>query len=104
MKENLLSNKRFPWVLGLTSLLIALCAASFSVYGIGTLFAGASIAAMIMASTLEVGKIVATTFLYRYWTKSKFLLKTYLCSAIILLMVITSLGIFGYLSSAYQRS
>lgn len=104
MKEKLLSYKKFPWILGITSLLIALCAASFSVYGIGTLFAGATLSVMLMASVLEVGKIVATTFLYRYWTKTKLILRTYLCAAVIVLMVITSAGIFGYLSSAYQKS
>jgi len=104
MKDKLLSIKKFPIILGLTSLLIALCSATFSVYGVGTLFAGASIAAMIMASVLEIGKIVATTYLYRYWTKTKLLLRVYLCSSVLLLMVITSLGIFGYLSSAYQKS
>jgi len=96
--------KKFPFILGCTSLLIALCAAAFSVYGVGTLFAGAAIASMVMASVLEIGKIVATTYLYRYWTKTKTLLKSYLCASVILLMIITSLGIFGYLSSAYQKS
>jgi hypothetical protein len=104
MKDQLFSKSKFPWVLGFSALLIALCAASFSVYGISTLFAGASISAMIMASSLEIGKLVGTTFLYRYWSKCKRTLKTYLTSAIIILMVITSLGIFGYLSSAYQKS
>jgi hypothetical protein len=59
---------------------------------------------MIMASSLEIGKLVATTFLYRYWKKSQLLLKTYLILAVVSLMFITSLGIFGYLTSAYQQS
>jgi hypothetical protein len=59
---------------------------------------------MIMASSLEIGKLVATTFLYRYWKKIKLLLKIYLISAVVILMIITSLGIFGYLTSAYQQS
>jgi len=59
---------------------------------------------MIMASSLEIGKLVATTFLYRYWKKSQILLKTYLILAVLALMFITSLGIFGYLTSAYQQS
>lgn len=104
MKDKLLPKSKFPLVLGITALMIALCAAAFSVYGISTLFAGAAISAMVMASALEIGKLVGTTFLYRYWQKCKFGLKSYLVSAILVLMVITSLGIFGYLSSAYQKS
>jgi hypothetical protein len=57
-----------------------------------------------MASSLEIGKLVATSFLYRYWNKIKLLLKIYLISAVVILMIITSLGIFGYLTSAYQQS
>ena len=104
MKDILLPKSKFPWILGGSALFIALCAAFFSVYGISTLFAGAFISAIIMASSLEVGKLVGTTFLYRYWTKCKGFLKVYLVSAILVLMVITSLGIFGYLSAAYQKS
>jgi len=95
---------KFSIILGCSALLIALCAAFFSVYGIATLFAGASISAMIMASSLEIGKLVGTTFLYRYWQKCEKFLKTYLIIAILVLMVITSLGIFGFLSAAYQKS
>lgn len=104
MKDKLLSKTNFPWILGGSALFIALCAACFSVYGIATLFAGATISVMVMASSLEIGKLVATTFLYRYWTKCQRFLKTYLVMAVLALMVITSLGIFGYLSSAYQKS
>ena len=104
MKDKIFSKSNFPWILGFTALLIALCAAAFSVYGIATLFAGASVSVMIMASSLEIGKLVGTTFLYRYWTKCRALLKTYLIVSIVVLMVITSLGIFGYLSAAYQKS
>ena len=68
------------------------------------LFSGSALASMIMASSLEIGKLVATTFLYRYWKKIKLLLKIYLISAVVILMIITSLGIFGYLTSAYQQS
>jgi hypothetical protein len=104
MKDKLLSQSRFPWILGGTALFIALCAACFSVYGIATLFAGATISVMIMASSLEIGKLVATTFLYRYWEKCQRYLKTYLVISVLVLMGITSLGIFGYLSAAYQKS
>ena len=94
----------FERIVGLSSLFIASCAAFFSIIGIGMLFSGSAIASMIMASSLEIGKLVATTFLYRYWKKSQLLLKTYLILAVVSLMFITSLGIFGYLTSAYQQS
>lgn len=94
----------FERLLGLSSLFIASCAAFFSIIGIGMLFSGSAIAAMIMASSLELGKLVATSFLYRYWKKTKTFLKIYLTTSVVILMIITSLGIFGYLSSAYQQS
>jgi hypothetical protein len=95
---------RFDRLLGFVAIVIAFVAAFFSVYGIASLFAGAFVATAIMASSLEVGKLIAVTFLYRYWQKTSFLLKTYLSIATLVLMLITSLGIFGYLSSAYQQS
>lgn len=94
----------FKLILGLTALLIAGCAAFFSVKGIATLFSGAFIAAVIMAGSLELGKLVATTFLHRYWNKTAILLKLYLLSAILLLMSITSMGTYGFLSAAYQAN
>lgn len=94
----------FERLLGFSSLFIASCAAFFSIVGIGMLFSGSAIAAMIMASSLELGKLVATSFLYRYWNKTKTFLKLYLTTSVVVLMIITSLGIFGYLSSAYQQS
>jgi hypothetical protein len=94
----------FDKLLGITALTIALVAAFFSVYGIATLFAGAFVLTAIMASALEIGKLVTVTFLYRYWQKSKSFLKVYLTVAALVLMLITSLGIFGYLSAAYQKS
>jgi hypothetical protein len=85
-------------------MLIAIMAASFSVYGIGLLFSGAAIAAMIMASALELGKLVTTSWLFRNWGIANKLMKIYMLFAVIVLMGITSLGIFGYLTSAYQKS
>lgn len=87
-----------------TSLLIASCAAFFSVYGIGLLFSGAFVAAMIMATSLELGKLVTTSWLFRYWNVANKLMKTYMVLAVITLMGITSLGIFGYLTAAFQKS
>lgn len=87
----------------LTATFVALCAAVFSVTGIAKLFAGAALSAAIMASALELGKIVSISFLYQYWEKIPKTLKYYLCSAALILMVITSAGIYGYLSSAYAK-
>lgn len=101
MNRNILN---FNLLLGFSALFIAGCAAFFSIWGIGLLFSGASIAAMVMASSLELGKLVATSFLYRFWKRSQWMLKSYLCGAVFVLMLITSLGIFGYLTSAYQQS
>jgi hypothetical protein len=92
----------FTTLVGLTAMLVAGCAAYFSVVGIATLFAGHFTQVLVMASALEIGKIVATSFLYRYWNKTILLLKLYLISAVIVLVCITSMGIFGYLSSGYQ--
>jgi hypothetical protein len=94
----------FTFILGLTALLVAGCAAYFSVQGLATLYAGAFLAVCIMAGSLEIGKLVAASYLHRYWDKTGLLLKTYLIIAIVALMGITSLGIFGFLTSAYQQS
>lgn len=91
----------FKYVILLASILLAGCAAWFSVTGISQLFIGAHIAAIIMAASLELGKIVGISFLYRYWSNIPKFLKTYMGIGGITLMLITSLGIYGYLSSAY---
>lgn len=95
---------KFKHLIIFTSLLIAGCAAYFSVYGIGMLFSGATIAAMIMASSLELGKLVTTSWLFRYWNKANLLMKSYMIFAVFALMFITSLGVFGFLTSAFQKS
>lgn len=94
----------FILLLGISALFVAGCAAYFSVFGIASLFSGSFIQVAIMASSLELGKLVATSFLYRYWKSTRLWLKTYLIVAILLLMGITSIGVFGYLSSAYQTN
>jgi hypothetical protein len=92
----------FTLLLAFTALLVAGCAAYFSVLGIATLFSGHFWSVVIMAGSLEIGKIVGTSFLYRYWDKTAWFLRTYLLIAIFTLVCITSMGIFGYLSSGYQ--
>jgi len=92
----------FTALLAFTALLVAGCAAYFSVLGIATLFSGHFWSVVVMAGSLELGKLVATSFLYRYWKKVVWFLKIYMISAVLVLMCITSLGIYGYLSSGYQ--
>ena len=92
----------FIFLLGLAALLVAGSAAYFSVLGIATLFSGSFYQVVVMAGALEFGKLVATSYLYRYWNKTTWFLKVYLLIAVLILMGITSLGIFGYLSAAYQ--
>ena len=94
--------KVFPLLLFCVSVFIAGTAAFFSVKGIGLLFAGSFIPVVVMASSLEIGKLFAVSFLYRKWHAMPVLFKTYLITAVVLLIGITSLGIFGFLSDAYQ--
>ena len=95
-------SKNFSNLVGLSALLIAFSAAFFSVFGLSKLFAGAELSVIIMASSLEFGKLVAASFLYRYWDKINLLQKFYMTFATIVLIIITSAGIFGFLSNAYQ--
>ena len=95
---------RFSHIMLLLSLSVAGCAAYFSVWGLSQLFAGASTAVIIMASILEVGKVVTTTALHRYWNKLARGLKIYLTISVGVLMLITSAGIYGFLSNAYQKT
>ena len=95
-------SKNFHIYLGIAALLIAGSAGFFSVFGLSKLFAGAALSVIIMAGSLEFGKLVTAAFLYRYWDKINLFQKTYLMTAVITLVLITSAGIFGYLSNAYQ--
>ena len=95
-------SKSFSKLVGLSALLIAGSAAFFSVFGLSKLFAGAQLAVIIMAGSLEFGKLVAASFLYRYWDKINLPHKTYMSIAVVTLVLITSAGIFGFLSNAYQ--
>jgi hypothetical protein len=90
-------------LLGFSAIVVAGCAAYFSVTGLGVLFSGASIAVMIMAGSLEFAKLVSATYLKQKWKVIKGLNKWYLTSAVVILMVITSAGIFGFLSNAFQQ-
>ena len=94
----------FPLIIALSALSVSASAAVYSVTGLSMLFAGASTAVIIMASSLEVSKLVIASLLYQYWDKLNKILRTYLTVAAIVLVLITSAGIYGYLSSAYQKT
>ena len=91
------------WLVGISALIIAGCAAFFSITGLGVLFSGAALSVMVMAGSLEFAKLVAATYLKQKWDEIKGFNKWYLVSAVALLMLITSAGIFGYLSNAFQQ-
>ena len=80
---------------------IAAVAAWYSIIGLMAIFAAAAIPIAIMGGVLEVGKLVTASWLYQNWRKTPFLLKSYLTSAVAVLMFITSMGIFGFLSKAH---
>jgi hypothetical protein len=94
----------FKYLVGLVALIVASCAAFFSVQGLATLYAGQFLAVCVMASSLEIGKLVAASYLHRFWKSVALLLKIYLVCAVITLMGITSMGIYGFLSSAYEKN
>ncbi|MDA7807391.1 hypothetical protein N8955_01520, partial [bacterium] len=85
----------------LTALAIAGVAAWFSIIGLMSIFSAAAMPIAVMAGVLEVGKLLTASWLYRYWDETGILLKTYLSVAVAVLMLITSMGIFGYLSKAH---
>jgi len=95
---------KFEIILIISALLLASCSAFFSIVGIVGLFSNVAISVGIMAGSIELAKLCGTTFLYRYWDKITKIMRTYLLISIIILISITSMGIYGYLSSAYQIS
>lgn len=94
----------FPFIIALTALSVSASAAFYSVTGLSKLFAGASLAVLIMASSLEIAKLVIASLLYQYRKTLPRLLKIYLTLACIILVLITSMGIYGFLSAAYQET
>ena len=91
-----------PTLIALSALSISAAAAFYSVTGLAKLFAGVETAVIWMASSLEVAKLVVASLLYQYWKKVGWALRFYLTLALLILMAITSAGIYGYLSSGYQ--
>ena len=94
----------FPFIIALSALSVSASAAFYSVTGLAKLFAGASFAVIIMASSLEIAKLVIASLLYQYWDSINRVLKIYLTVAAGILIMITSAGIYGFLSSAYQET
>ena len=92
----------FPFLVGFSALSVSGSAAFYSVFGLSKLFAGASTEVIIMAGSLEIAKLVTASLLYQYWDTINKVLKYYLTLAVIILILITSMGIYGFLSSAYQ--
>ena len=91
-----------PTLITLSALSVSSSAAFYSVTGLSKLFAGASFEVMVMAGSLEVAKLVTASLLYRYWSTINKVLRTYLTVATVVLVLITSMGIYGFLSAAYQ--
>tara|TARA_Y100001963_G_scaffold53472_1_gene74988 strand:+ start:21617 stop:22948 length:1332 start_codon:yes stop_codon:yes gene_type:complete len=94
----------FPFLIGLSALLVSGSAAFYSVFGLSKLFAGAATQVLIMAGSLEFAKLVCASLLYQYWDTINKWLRFYLSIAVFVLMVITSGGIYGFLSGAYQET
>ena len=99
-----MKDKLLPYIIVLSALFVSSSAVFYSVYGLSQLFAGASKAVIIMASSLEIAKLVVASLLYQYWGEINKLLRLYLTIACITLMLITSGGIYGFLSGAYQET
>jgi hypothetical protein len=99
-----MNKKILPWVISFSALLVSGSAGFYSVYGLGKMFAGASIQVMILAGSLELSKLVTASLLYRYWDDLNKFLKTYLLIATFILILITSAGIYGFLSGAYKET
>ena len=94
----------FPFIIATSALSVSASAAFYSVSGLSKLFAGASLEVIIMAGSLEVAKLVIASLLYQYRKTIPRLLKYYLTTAAVVLVLITSMGIYGFLSAAYQET
>jgi hypothetical protein len=98
-------NKYYSMLFGyltlFTSLILSLSAAVYSILGLTAIFAAAFWPIVVLGGSLEIGKIVTTLWLHKYWTRAELQYKLYLCSAVVILMVLTSMGVFGFLSKAH---
>jgi hypothetical protein len=94
----------FPFLIAFSALSVSTSAAFYSVSGLSKLFAGASLEVIIMAGSLEFAKLITASLLYQYWDTINKTLRTYLSIATVILVLITSMGIYGFLSAAYQET
>ena len=94
----------FPFIIAFSALSVSASAAFYSISGLSKLFAGATFAVIVMATSLEIAKLVIASLLYQYRKGLPKFLKYYLSVACIILILITSMGIYGFLSSAYQET
>ena len=94
----------FGILMVISTLTLSISAAYYSVFGLSSLFAGAKTEVIIMASALEFSKLIVASYLHNNWNKINTLLKTYLTMGVLILMLITSAGIYGFLTSAYQKT
>jgi len=99
-----MKNKILPWIITFVALGLSSTAAYYSVVGLSKLFAGVATAVIIMASFLEASKLVIASLLFQYWKTINKLLRIYLTSALVILILITSVGIYGMLSGGYQET
>jgi hypothetical protein len=91
----------FGYLTLFTALILSLSSAVYSILGLTAIFAAAFWPIVILGGSLEIGKIVTTLWLHKYWNKAELQYKVYLCSAVLILMVLTSMGVFGFLSKAH---
>ena len=96
--------RAFPTLIALSALSVSASAAFYSVSGLSKLFAGATFAVIVMAASLEVAKLVIASLLYQYRKTIPRFLKYYLSLSCLILILITSMGIYGFLSAAYQET
>lgn len=92
----------FPLLILLSAISVSLSAAYYSIFGLSRLFSGAYWPVIVMATTLEISKLIIATALHSYWSSLSYIWKIYLIPALFVLMIITSAGIYGFLSNAYQ--
>jgi hypothetical protein len=91
----------FGYLTLFTALILSLSAAVYSILGLTAIFAAAFWPIVVLGGSLEIGKIITTLWLHKYWARAELQYKLYLCSAVIILMVLTSMGVFGFLSKAH---
>jgi len=101
---NRIKRNIFPFIIAFSAVSVSASAAFYSVSGLSKLFAGASFEVIVMAGSLEVAKLVIASLLYQYWNTINKLLRAYLTVAAVILVLITSMGIYGFLSAAYQET